>query len=254
MASVCLHNKFGYCKHGEKCREIHVKETCHKDDCDVTKCRRRHPKDCRYFQLYKRCKFGDFCAFSHTIRTDPVLEEIKFVRKKVEDLEKEIKEKNDEIKTVLRNIDKTLKTLNLPNIVPNTPYSTVSLPNVVSATQSTLAIVTSNPSNTTTSDLSSENYIPQLDGHVEDHSSSSQYSENTCENCNKNFESKAVLKKHTDEHEWGCEDCFLCFTSKCDVDLHEMEVHGDTPDSIGYIRDHIPESTKRLFAAGHRGK
>ena len=173
----------------------------------------------------------------------------------MEALEKELKEKNDEVNAVLRNIDKTLKMLNLPKIVPSTSYSPVSLHNVVSETQSTLAKVTSNPTNiTTTSNLSQKNCIPQLDGHVEDHSNFKQYSENNCENCNQNFESKAKLEAHMDEHEWGCEECFICFTSKCDADLHEMEHHGDTPDSIEYIRDYVPESTKRLFADGHRQK
>ena len=52
--------------------------------------------------------------------------------------------------------------------------------------------------------------------------------------------------------EWGCEDCLLCFTTKYSADLHELEHHADAPDSIAYIRDYIPETTKKMFAAGHR--
>ena len=63
-----------------------------------------------------------------------------------------------------------------------------------------------------------------------------------------------MLKASADEHESGCDDCLLCSTSKCAVDFHKMKHHGDTPDSIGYLRDHIPESAKQLFAANHRQK
>ena len=65
-------------------------------------------------------------------------------------------------------------------------------------------------------------------------------------------ETDEQLQNHVQEHEWGCDDCKLCCTSKYFADLHELEHHGDTLDSIRYIRDDIPESTKRLFAAGHR--
>ena len=71
---LCLHNKFGFCKHGDKCRKEHVQEICQDNECNQSECRRRHPKECKYFKLYKRCKFNDFCAFSHVIPLDPVLE------------------------------------------------------------------------------------------------------------------------------------------------------------------------------------
>ena len=61
-----------------------------------------------------------------------------------------------------------------------------------------------------------------------------------------------MLKRHVDEHELGCDDCQLCFRNKKSADLHELEHHGDSPDSINYINRYIPEETKRLFAAGHR--
>ena len=41
-----------------------------------------------------------------------------------------------------------------------------------------------------------------------------------------------VKKIHADEHEWGCDQCLLCFKTKYSANLHELEHHGDTPDSI----------------------
>ena len=112
--------------------------------------------------------------------------------------------------------------------------------------QSTLTMVTINPSSLATTSQSSESDIPQLDGHAQI------LSQFECENCGKSFKSEESLRTHTDEHKWGCDDCLLCFTSKYSADLHKLEHHGDSPDSISYIRDYIPETTKRLFAAGHR--
>ena len=52
-----------------------------------------------------------------------------------------------------------------------------------------------------------------------------------------------------DEHGWGCDGCYLCLTSKQSYDLHVLEHH---PDSTNYIRDHIPDATKKLFTADQR--
>ena len=185
---------------------------------------------------------------SQQIPTDPVLVEMKIVKEHVKALEEEGKEKNDEIKSILRNIERALISLNLPKTVPST-HSTVFLPNIASTSQSTIAIINSNLAKNITSSHSTENSIPQLDGSIQ---SSFSLSEIKCENCSKNFESEKMLTAHTDKHGWGCDDCFLCFTTKCAADLHELEYHGDTPESLGYICDHISVSTKQMFAAGHR--
>ena len=246
--TICLYNKFGFCKHGENCHKEHVEETCKLENCSVVDCRNRHPKNCRYYWLSKRCKFGDYCAFSHYIPTDPVLVEMKIVKEHVKTLEEEVKENNDEIKSILRNIERSLISLNLPKTVPST-HSTVTLPNIALTSQSTIAIVTSNLANNLTSSHSTEISIPQLDCSIQ---SSFSLSEIKCENCGKNFESEKMLTVHTDKHRWGCDDYFLCFTTKCAADLHELEYHGDSPESLGYIRDHVSESAKQMFAAGHR--
>ena len=36
--TVCIHYKFGYCKHGERCWKKHVEEKCGNRECDVSKC------------------------------------------------------------------------------------------------------------------------------------------------------------------------------------------------------------------------
>ena len=46
---VCSFFKFGYCKHGETCRKLHLQELCENDVCEnIQSCKKRHPVDCRY--------------------------------------------------------------------------------------------------------------------------------------------------------------------------------------------------------------
>ena len=248
--TICLHNKFGFCKHGDKCHKEHIAEICQNDRCNVNECKKRHPKGCRYYQQYKRCKFGDFCAFSHDIPVNPVLEDLKLVAVKVSTLENEVKEKNEEIKAILRNIEKFLSSLNLPRMVAST-HSTESLPSTVSASQSTIAIVTTNnPANipTRSSSHSRENCIPQYDGQssliIEGETSENPSEFFKCEFCGETFSAQKLLKEHNNSHEFCCEDCQICYETQLESDLHELEVHPGT----NYAETYVPHSTKILFA------
>ena len=243
--AICQHFKFGFCKHGEKCRKQHVEDICKNIECDIIRCRQRHPRLCRYFSVFKRCKFGDYCAYNHDLPINPVDKEIKAMNEKMEALERQVSEKNREIIALLRKLEKTLKLMIPPEVV-STNNCSATLPSNNKSTKSTLALttVTINPSSPVISSHSSQSDIPQLDGQI--------LSQFECENCGKSFESEEMLQTHGDEHGWGCDDCLLCFTSKYLADLHELEHHAESPDSIGYIRDYIPETTKRLFALGHR--
>ena len=63
---VCLFNKFGYCRYGELCKHKHLKEVCDDLDCEQKEvCHKRHPKQCRYYRDFGRCKFSEYCFFRH---------------------------------------------------------------------------------------------------------------------------------------------------------------------------------------------
>ena len=79
--------------------------------------------------------------------------------------------------------------------------------------------------------------IAQLDGAAEAPSLQ-------CDNCSKPFTTRSQLQLHDEMHQFGCDECFLCFTSKIYADLHQLEAHPET----SYVRDHIPYSTKQHFA------
>ena len=61
---VCSYFKFGYCKHKEHCRKNHVNELFDKMECDISNCNLRHPKICKFYGEYRKCKF-DPCMFRH---------------------------------------------------------------------------------------------------------------------------------------------------------------------------------------------
>ena len=64
-------------------------------------CSLRHPKNCRYFEKYKRCKF-DPCAYKH----DDKEKTIKEISEKIKQLSKDIKVLNDKEKESERIIEK----------------------------------------------------------------------------------------------------------------------------------------------------
>ena len=63
--NVCKWYKYyGYCKHGAMCRKLDVNDICENSSCKIMCCLKRHPKHCKFYANYKRCKF-DPCAFLH---------------------------------------------------------------------------------------------------------------------------------------------------------------------------------------------
>ena len=99
------------------------------------------------------------------------------------------------------------------------------------------------PSNSTTLSPSLSTFIPQLDGYAPDIPSSV-----LCADCHKEFETEDELKNHDETHEFGCEDCNLCFTTQQLCDLHELAKH---PGST-YALNYIPYLTKLQFARNYR--
>ena len=113
--TICLFNKFGYCKFGERCRKHHIYKICEESSCEIFSCRQRHPKDCRYFRKFGRCKFSP-CAFNHeTVVHGNVCEdmrkEIKILSDKILALENVISCQNlqiEEMNTKIQNIETKL--------------------------------------------------------------------------------------------------------------------------------------------------
>ena len=100
LETLCLYNKYGYCKFSETCRKFHIKEICENQHCETKSCLKRHPRPCGYYQEYKRCKFGSFCSFSHKSEVN-VPNELEELRNRFDTLENKMKEKDKEIEALI---------------------------------------------------------------------------------------------------------------------------------------------------------
>ena len=96
--NVCWFNRFGYCRFGNHCFRKHINIICENVNCEIVKCSSRHPRKCKYFLEYQKCKFGEYCRFSHGIPNNPKnMEKIEALEKEVEVLKQEIKHMKDHI-------------------------------------------------------------------------------------------------------------------------------------------------------------
>jgi hypothetical protein len=82
----CNFNKFGFCKFGKASFRKHEDVKCENGSCEIWECSFQHPRYCRYFQEYRKCKFGDYCRFSHDLLENENDKEISEIKAKLEDL------------------------------------------------------------------------------------------------------------------------------------------------------------------------
>ena len=106
--TLCLFNKFGYCKFSERCIRHHVNEICVSNHCNISECRKRHPKLCKYFENYRRCKFNP-CAYRHEKDSSKTYDEVeernlKEINDKMSVIENEIIKKNERIEELVSKI------------------------------------------------------------------------------------------------------------------------------------------------------
>ena len=106
---ICLFDKFSFCKNGDNCRRLHLKEVCLIRGCDYRKCEKRHPNPCKTFMLKGFCRFGTACKYSHRIskETEEQNKKIESLEEVTKKLSKQVAEQNDEIKALKRELLET---------------------------------------------------------------------------------------------------------------------------------------------------
>ena len=71
-----------------------MKESCELSSCEISNCFKRHPKKCKFYRDYGKCKF-DPCMFSHVKDDDGIdalKKEIETVVESISIIEKNINE------------------------------------------------------------------------------------------------------------------------------------------------------------------
>ena len=103
--NVCNFEKFGYCKKKLECKDYHPTEVCNNESCKISRCRRRHPKKCKYFES-GYCKFRESCKYDHSvkIRVNDLLDRIS----KLEKQNEMFREINDQQDYAISNLNERL--------------------------------------------------------------------------------------------------------------------------------------------------
>ena len=109
--NVCRYFKFGYCKFAERCRFHHVKEECTNRSCDISVCTLRHPRICKFFRDYNRCKFGEWCFFKHmennsmenVINKEEIMEKLDNLKQLIDEKDALIKDLAEKIRVLEEN-------------------------------------------------------------------------------------------------------------------------------------------------------
>ena len=91
---ICSHFRYGYCKFQQHCQKQHVNVVCPDiPNCNNDLCFKRHPKACKNYAKYNKCRFQQF-AYSHEKNEH---------QSKVEKLEKEVNELKLEVEELKKN-------------------------------------------------------------------------------------------------------------------------------------------------------
>ena len=125
---------------------------------------------CRYYQQYKRCKFGEFCAYAHINVVDPVIQELIELKARLSEIELQLMQKNCEILTLLER-------LNFSSDSANPPEETLTFQDLSPSPKKVNIGVNT--------DSGMDEVIPQLDGM--EHALDSSYSPFSCEICEQGF-------------------------------------------------------------------
>ena len=200
----------------------------------------RHPRLCRYFANFGRCKFKDSCAYLHEI-SENISEFRRDQEKEVEKLRQEVQELEKQVKE-LRNI------LNQNSDFPSQTKASTPVSRSTPSCSST-TMVQSNHNMNFQANFGTA--IPQLDGILNPLPPAPQSSNISlqCETCRETFKTEEQFNDHDNAHNFCCDECYLCFKTQILADLHVLEYHPNTHYSDTYI----PQSTKLLFASGHPG-
>ena len=91
---ICKHDQTGFCKYRQQCTKEHVDEIC-KDNfrCKDLTCKKRHPKKCKNFDVFGKCKFTN-CAYIHV--DDGINNRVDCLEKYVKDLKEQIEQLNND--------------------------------------------------------------------------------------------------------------------------------------------------------------
>ena len=114
MDDICQFNKYGFCKHREKCSKVHETACCEDDNCGVINCVLRHPKVCKYHKENGECRFNDRCKYKHLPLNDrrgetdmsKLIDDMKEKEAKISALERDVSEYKKMLSDAVKSVEK----------------------------------------------------------------------------------------------------------------------------------------------------
>ena len=217
----------------------------------------RHPKICKYFQEYKRCKFGEYCYFHHKESRSDLLEKrvndlihkvdnfekkleeklnhqsgsnsaFDTLEKKLEKIEKLIEEKNNKIKELeekiidfeVKHVDKTKRNHEKASLVCKLcPFEAKSA--------SGLKV-----------HMKRKHTFKEIDIYP-----------TNCDICDEVIENKLKMKRHMRNHSYisatyKCLDCYFICDTNSEMEVHIGKEHGEVFECL--LCGLIEESSEKL--------
>ena len=97
---------------------------CENKTCDTNKCSQRHPRECRYYREYNRCKFNP-CKFKHILQTstnadiEKLTIDVKNCNEQLEVIETQLKKMEEIITKKEEEINDPICTKASPEVTPS---------------------------------------------------------------------------------------------------------------------------------------
>ena len=77
---------------------------CDDSSCDISNCKLRHPRICKFYREFRKCKFSEWCSYVH-IENENDLDDLKKENEKMlTNIEKEIYEKDKVIEDLVKRV------------------------------------------------------------------------------------------------------------------------------------------------------
>ena len=216
-------------------------EICNNNQCSVVTCLYRHPRVCKYFNKFGRCKFEDSCAYLHKSE-DKISELRREQEKEIDKLKKDVKDLKNQVNELQNAVNQISNSPNQTSTLNSCSKSQVMANSTFTSNCSSITMVQSNH-NITNSQANFGPVIPQLDGilnslpqatHTISHEA--QQSEDKslhCETCHQTFDTEDQFNDNA--YNFCCDECYLWFTTQVIGDIHELEYHPNTHYADTYI-------------------
>ena len=244
--NVCKFNKFGYCRYKDACRNLHRNEICQNSSCEIKGCNLRHPRECRYYREYRRCKF-DPCKFTHIDNVSENFDQIRKIKDnidvKIAEIDDKINKLNDQMKAMENQPKENIQTDNefikrIENKLAVFENNLEILKKTVCEKESFIITLEDKLSKVVEANIEQEKKIEQLGQQVTVISESSLNAKNIfkCRNCDFETNSEKGLKqhtskKHTKSEDKGktlfCEHCKHAFKNSETLAVHIGKNHTD---------------------------